>query len=207
MPPRPISRADLSEPLHLEAVTEHALQLLENRLRDELQSLPGSLGYQWDGPLWLIVLQALLLPYDPRVNKAIHVRVRPLLRRKLPGCFQRSRRLPGRQRGRAAQMRQAIRRVYPKLVALYKNRKVRPGEVMQFIAGEGLAIDRVKLDKLQDIIETPMAAYEKARDTLAAALDAKRGTIDKVIGKRRCGIEVPATPPPRRHLHYCKYFS
>src|SRR5438093_10535503 len=114
------------EPRCLSVVSGDAIRrLVESRdVTGTLSSLLH-LGYESDAaPSWLRLLQALLLPHDPRVDSRVRARVKARLRTALPKCFlwpphAPGRRARGRPLGRAAQNREQIRRVYPALVALY----------------------------------------------------------------------------------------
>ena len=75
--------------------------------------------------------------------------------------------------------------MYPELVALYeKGPTLR--DVARFLTTKGIAIGQGRLGDIEDIIEArEMASFARARETLALALDAGRGTIDKVVVRRR----------------------
>ena len=180
------------ETRYLSVVSGEAIRRLvgSRDVTDTLSSLLH-LGYESHAaPPWLKLLQALLLPHDPRVDRRVRARVKARLRSALPKCFLWPRHGPGRRPrgrplGRAAQNHEQIRRVYPELVALYeKGPTLR--DVARFLTTKGIAIGQGRLGDIEDIIEArEMASFARARETLALALDAGRGTIDKVVVRRR----------------------
>ena len=75
--------------------------------------------------------------------------------------------------------------MYPELVALYDQGPTLR-DVTRLLEANGIAIGRGRLGSIEDIIEAPeMASFDRARETLALALDAGRGTIDKAVVRRR----------------------
>jgi hypothetical protein len=148
------------------------------------------LGYERHmAPPWLKLLQVLLLSYDRRVDSRARTRMKSRLSKDLPKCFLRPLYAPGRrERGRpreqAAQNRELIQRVYPKLTALYDTRPTLR-DVEGLLTANGITIRRQRVHDIKDIIETPRtASFDRARDTLAVAFDAGRGTIDKALVRR-----------------------